>query len=97
MTLRLYAEFKKFRSPRVGAANHDKKIHAEDCETARPRMARSTASSAPSRWRARSTPRSGPRLLEIADKCPVHRTLKSEDRYPHRRAAGLVCHSGAHA
>ena len=32
------------------------------------------------------------RLMEIADKCPVHKTLEIEDRHPHRRAAGLTFH-----
>ena len=58
MTLRLYADLKKLPLERVSVRLTHNKIHAEDCETARPRKAWSTASTATSRWKARSTPSS---------------------------------------
>ena len=56
-----------------------------DCSTSActPRIAstasiNSSASRAGSNWSATSTTNSGQRLLEIADRCPVHRTLESD-------------------
>ena len=46
--------------------------------TARPRKARSTASTARSRCEGDLDAGQRAKLLEIADKCPVHRTLTSE-------------------
>jgi putative redox protein len=78
MTLRLYAEQKKLPLERVSVRLAHNKIHAEDClnceikESMIDRIDRNItlegALSADERKR----------LLEIADKCPVHRTLKSE-------------------
>ena len=58
MTIRLYAERKEIPLERVSVRLTHDKIHAKDCENARPRSAPSTASTAPSRWKARSTPSS---------------------------------------
>jgi putative redox protein len=78
MTLRLYADQKKLQLDRVTVRLTHNKIHAEDClncETKEGMLDRidrnitlEGALSADERKR----------LLEIADKCPVHRTLKSE-------------------
>ncbi len=78
MTLRMYAGRKKLPLERVSVALRHEKIHAQDCadcETTEGRVDRIE----------REITLSGPldaeqrqRLLEIADKCPVHRTLESE-------------------
>jgi uncharacterized OsmC-like protein/fermentation-respiration switch protein FrsA (DUF1100 family) len=78
MTLRLYADNKKLPLDRVSVRLTHNKIHAEDClncETKEDMLDRidrnitlEGALSADERKR----------LLEIADKCPVHRTLESE-------------------
>ena len=78
MTLRLYADLKKLKLDRVSVRLTHNKIHAkdcDDCETVEGMVDRidrnitlEGALSADERKR----------LLEIADKCPVHRTLKSE-------------------
>ena len=78
MTLRLYADNKKLPLDRVSVRLTHNKIHAEDCldcETKEGMLDRidrnitlEGALSADQRKR----------LMEIADKCPVHRTLKSE-------------------
>ena len=88
MTIRLYADLKKMPlARRVGAAAARQDPCRRIARTARPRKARSTASTARSRWRASSAATQRKRLLEIADKCPVHRTLTVGNRHPHRGEA----------
>lgn len=78
MTLRLYADRKGWPMSRVTVTLTHDKIHAEDCadcETKSGRLDRierrlSIEGDLDGEQRAR--------LLEIADKCPVHRTLESE-------------------
>ena len=79
MTLRLYAEHKKLPLERVSVTLTHQKIHAADCEELRDQGGQDRPHRAHDRARrATSMPHSGRRLLEIADKCPVHRTLTSE-------------------
>jgi uncharacterized OsmC-like protein/fermentation-respiration switch protein FrsA (DUF1100 family) len=78
MTLRLYAEHKKLPLERVSVRLMHNRIHAEDClncetkEGMVDRIDRSITMEGPLDAEQRK------RLLEIADKCPVHRTLESE-------------------
>ena len=78
MTLRLYAERKNWPLDQVEVRLKHAKIHAEDCancETASGRIdhiEREIALSGSLDEGQRT------RLLEIADKCPVHKTLESE-------------------
>jgi putative redox protein len=78
MTLRLYADHKKLSLERVSVRLTHNKIHAEDClncetkEGMIDRIDRSITMEGPLDAEQRK------RLLEIADKCPVHRTLESE-------------------
>jgi putative redox protein len=78
MTLRLYAEQKKLPLARVTVTLSHAKIHAEDCETCETkegmldRIERTIALEGPLDAGQRA------RMLEIADRCPVHRTLTSE-------------------
>ena len=78
MTLRLYADGKKLPLKRVTVRLTHNKIHAEDClncetkEGMVDRIDRNITIEGPLDAEQRK------RLLEIADKCPVHRTLKSE-------------------
>jgi uncharacterized OsmC-like protein len=55
MTLRMYADFKKLDLPLVAVTVEHDKVHAKDCadcaEEVEGRLARSTASSAPSIFR----------------------------------------------
>jgi putative redox protein len=78
MTLRMYAARKQWPLDRVTVTLHHEKIHAEDCadcETKEGRIDRIGRS-----LTLEGTLDAGQRtkLLEIADKCPVHRTLESE-------------------
>jgi putative redox protein len=78
MTVRLYAEHKNLPLERVSVRLSRSKIHATDCEKCETkegmldRIERSITFEGPLDADQRK------RLLEIADKCPVHRTLTSE-------------------
>jgi putative redox protein len=78
MTLRLYADHKKLSLERVSVRLVHNRIHAEDClncetkEGMVDRIDRNITMEGPLDAEQRK------RLLEIADKCPVHRTLESE-------------------
>lgn len=78
MTLRMYAEHKKLPLEKVSVALRHEKMHAEDCATCETkegridRIERVVSLDGPLDETQRA------RLLEIADKCPVHRTLHSE-------------------
>ena len=78
MTLRLYAERKGLPLERVVVRLTHDKIHAEDCADCETRegmldqIERTLELAGPLDAATRQ------RLLEIADKCPVHRTLTSE-------------------
>ncbi len=84
MTIRMYAERKQWPLDRVSVRLRHKKIHAEDCADCETKDGRID-------WIDRDITLSGPldeaqqdRLLEIADKCPVHRTLHSETKVASR-------------
>ena len=80
MTMRMYADRKSLPLDRITVTLKHNKIHAEDCAECETReglidqidrvIAIEGALDADQRQR----------LMEIADKCPVHRTLKSEVR-----------------
>ena len=80
MTIRMYANRKNWPLDQVSVTLANDKIHVQDCadcETKAGRIDRITrqltvAGALDSDQRAK--------LLEIADKCPVHRTLTSEVR-----------------
>jgi len=88
MTIRLYAEFKKIPLENVSVRLSHGKIHAKDCEDCETKV------SAVDRIE-RAITLEGPldadqrrKLMEIADKCPVHKTLESEvEIYTVERAA----------
>src|SRR5262249_3650878 len=78
MTLRLYAERKALPLDRVSVRLSHSRIHAADCESCETkegmidRIERAVTLHGALGADARK------RLMEIADKCPVHRTLTSE-------------------
>lgn len=86
MTLRMYADRKQLPLDRVAVNLRHGKIHAEDCaecetkEGRIDRIERVIELEGPLDSAARA------KLLEIADKCPVHRTLHSEVLIPTRLA-----------
>ncbi len=78
MTVRLYADFKKIPLENVSVRLSHGKIHAKDCETCDAKVAtvdhieRAITLEGPLDADQRK------RLMEIADKCPVHKTLESK-------------------
>jgi putative redox protein len=81
MTLRLYAERKALPLEQVTVALSHAKIHAEDCETCETKEGKGAMIDRIERaitFTGKLDDDQRKRLLEIADKCPVHRTLTSE-------------------
>jgi len=78
MTIRLYADFKKLPLENVSVRLSLGKIHAKDCETCDTKVSmldhidRAITLEGPLDDEQRK------RLMEIADKCPVHKTLQSK-------------------
>jgi putative redox protein len=78
MTIRMYADRKGWPLDRVRVRLGHEKVHAEDCAACETkggridRIRREVALSGDLDDEQRA------KLLEIADKCPVHRTLHSE-------------------
>lgn len=84
MTLRMYADRKGWPLQGIRVRLRHDKIHARDCEECETRVGRLD-------WIDRDIELRGPldeeqreRLLQIAKKCPVHRTLTSEVRIASR-------------
>jgi putative redox protein len=79
MTIRLYADFKNIPLQNVSVRlNHEKKIHTRDCEDCDTKVTKVDHIE-------RAITLEGPldadqrrRLMEIAEKCPVHQTLTSK-------------------
>jgi putative redox protein len=78
MTLRLYAEHKKLPLERVSVRLQHDKIHAADCESCETKVGKIDRIDRVIAFEGTLTDAERARLLEIADKCPVHRTLTSE-------------------
>jgi putative redox protein len=82
MTLRLYAERKELPLAQVRVTLGHRKIHAEDCAECETRTGLLDEITREIELREASPgaldENQRTRLLEIADKCPVHRTLTSE-------------------
>ena len=81
MTLRMYAEHKNLPVTRISATVRHGKVHAVDCEDCGEEVRRNGGRI--DRFERRIAVEGDldeatrARLLEIADKCPVHRTLKN--------------------
>jgi len=86
MTLRMYARRKEWPLEHVAVRLSHRKMHADDCADCETRSGKVDEIE-------REITLTGPlddeqrkRLLEIADKCPVHRTLTSETKIRTRLA-----------
>ncbi|HUI96690.1 MAG TPA: alpha/beta fold hydrolase [Xanthobacteraceae bacterium] len=78
MTLRLYADQKQLPLARVSVSLTHQKIHAADCATCETREGKLDRIDRTIALEGDLTDAQRARLREIADKCPVHRTLTSE-------------------
>jgi putative redox protein len=78
MTLRLYADRKGLPLERVSVNLRHSRIHAQDCETCETREGRVDRVDRVLTLTGNLDAQQRKSLLEIADKCPVHRTLTSE-------------------
>jgi uncharacterized OsmC-like protein len=80
MTLRLYADRKKWPLDRVEVCLTHAKIHAADCAECEIREGKIDEIRREIKILGNLDSEQRNRLLEIADKCPVHRTLRSKSR-----------------
>jgi uncharacterized OsmC-like protein/alpha/beta superfamily hydrolase len=78
MTIRLYAERKQIPLRHVSVLLKHDKIHAEDCENCETKVGMVDHIDRAVSFEGELDETQRAKLLEIADKCPVHRTLSSE-------------------
>jgi putative redox protein len=79
MTIRLYADFKKIPLENVLVRlNHEKKIHTKDCEDCENKVTKVDHIDRAITLEGPLDAEQRKRLMEIADKCPVHQTLESK-------------------
>ena len=78
MTLRMYADRKKLTLEKVSVRLRHSRIHASDCENCETTAGQIDHIEREITLTGQLTEEERTRLLEIADKCPVHRTLHSE-------------------
>jgi putative redox protein len=87
MTIRLYAEHKKLPLSHVSVRLKHDKIHATDCENCESKEGKIDRIDREITLEGDLSAEQRAKLLEIADKCPVHRTLHSEIDIRTREAA----------
>ncbi|WP_159009570.1 bifunctional alpha/beta hydrolase/OsmC family protein [Bradyrhizobium sp. S69] len=78
MTMRMYAERKSLPLDRVTVTLSHSKIHAEDCAECETRVGMLDQFDRVISMEGTLDAEQRKKLMEIADKCPVHRTLTSE-------------------
>ncbi len=86
MTLRLYARRKQLPLERVAVRLHHERVHATDCANCDEKPARIDRIDRTLELTGDLDDAQRQRLLEIADRCPVHRTLTGEVRIETRLA-----------
>lgn len=87
MTLRMYAEMKKLPLDRVHVRLSHRKVHAADCADCETREGKVDEIVREIRLDGDLTDEQRKRLLEIANRCPVARTLASEIKVRSKLAA----------
>ena len=78
MTVGLYARSKKFPLETIQVTLRHSRIHATDCENCETTIGMLDRIDLDLQLTGNMTPEQRAKLIEIAGKCPVHRTLKSE-------------------
>jgi putative redox protein len=86
MTVRMYAELKKIPLERVSVELRHNKVHAADCGECETKEGKIDSIERTIAFEGDLDEAQRAKLLEIADKCPVHRTLHSEVRVQTRLA-----------
>ena len=77
MTLRMYADFKKIPVEQITVRLTHDKIHAQDCAECENKDAKLDHIERQIELQGNLSQEQRQKLLEIANKCPVHRTLTS--------------------
>ena len=80
MTVRMYARHKQWALDHIEVDVSFDRIHASDCEDCENSSARIDTFTRLLRIRGNLSDQQRSRLLEIADKCPVHKTLHNQAR-----------------
>lgn len=80
MTLRMYADRKKWPLTAVSVGVNHQKVHAEDCQDCEKKSAKVDQFSRTLHLDGDLDEEQRTRLKEIANRCPVHRTLESDIR-----------------
>lgn len=75
MTIRMYADRKGWQVERITVRLHHEKVHARDCADCEARPEKIDRIERQIRIEGTLDAEQRRRLLEIADKCPVHQTL----------------------
>ncbi|MGA7787051.1 MAG: bifunctional alpha/beta hydrolase/OsmC family protein [Xanthobacteraceae bacterium] len=78
MTIRLYADLKQIPLVRTQVRLHHEKIHASDCTECETKEGKIDHIDRAITFEGNLDAAQRARLMEIADKCPVHRSLQSE-------------------
>jgi uncharacterized OsmC-like protein/esterase/lipase len=78
MTLRMYADRKKWPVDSISVKLKHEKIHAEDCRNCETKSGKLDQIELEIEIKGDLDPDQKKRMLEIAEKCPVHKTLHSE-------------------
>ena len=86
MTVRVYAERKGLPLERVAVRLSHDKIHAQDCEDCETKEGKLDEITRIVELSGALDDSQRQRLIEIADKCPVHKTLTSETKIRTRLA-----------
>ncbi len=86
MTVRMYADLKRLPLDRVAVALRHEKIYAADCADCETREGRIDRIERVVALEGALDQATKQKLVEIAEKCPVHRTLHAEVSVPTRLA-----------
>jgi uncharacterized OsmC-like protein len=78
MTISFYARRKGWPLEKVTVSLHHAKIHATDCAECETKVGRIDRIERKIELTGTLTPEQRAKLMEIADRCPVHQTLTSE-------------------
>jgi uncharacterized OsmC-like protein/alpha-beta hydrolase superfamily lysophospholipase len=89
MTVRLYADLKQIPLTRTRVRLHHEKIYAKDCAECETKDGKIDHIDRAIAFEGELSAEQRAKLLEIADKCPVHRTLESEVNIRTREEAAI--------